>query len=82
MRVKHEFAEAQRRFGLLGFYDKFEHSVHWYLPIWASGQLEFRNGPTAPSVALWARIAAAAACPTAMPCALAGVSGRAPRAAV
>ena len=27
MRVKHEFAEAQRRFGLLGFYDKFEHIV-------------------------------------------------------
>jgi uncharacterized membrane protein (DUF373 family) len=27
MRVKQEFAEAQRRFGLLGFYDKFEHIV-------------------------------------------------------
>src|SRR5882757_6947384 len=27
MRVKHELAEAQRRFGLLGFYDKFEHIV-------------------------------------------------------
>ena len=27
MRVKEEFAEAQRRFGLLGFYDKFEHIV-------------------------------------------------------
>jgi uncharacterized membrane protein (DUF373 family) len=27
MRVKHESAEAQRRFGLLGFYDKFEHIV-------------------------------------------------------
>jgi hypothetical protein len=27
MRVKHEFAEAQRRFGLLGFYDMFEHIV-------------------------------------------------------
>jgi uncharacterized membrane protein (DUF373 family) len=27
MRVKHEFAEAQRRFGPLGFYDMFEHIV-------------------------------------------------------
>ena len=27
MRVKEEFTEAQRRFGLLGFYDKFEHIV-------------------------------------------------------
>ena len=27
MRVKEEFTEAQRRFGLLNFYDKFEHSV-------------------------------------------------------
>jgi hypothetical protein len=27
MGVKQEFAEAQRRFGLLGFYDKFEHIV-------------------------------------------------------
>ena len=27
MRVKEEFTEAQRRFGLLSFYDKFEHIV-------------------------------------------------------
>ncbi len=27
MRVKEEIAEAQRRFGLLSFYDKFEHIV-------------------------------------------------------
>ena len=27
MRVKEEFTEAQRRFGLLNFYDKFEHIV-------------------------------------------------------
>jgi hypothetical protein len=27
MQVKEEFAEAQRRFGLLSFYDKFEHIV-------------------------------------------------------
>ena len=25
MRVREEFTEAQRRFGLLSFYDKFEH---------------------------------------------------------
>jgi len=27
MRIKEEFAQAQRRFGLLSFYDKFEHIV-------------------------------------------------------
>ena len=27
MRVKEKFTEAQRRFGLLSFYDKFEHIV-------------------------------------------------------
>ena len=27
MEVKEEFAEAQRQFGLLSFYDKFEHIV-------------------------------------------------------
>jgi hypothetical protein len=27
MPIKEEFAEAQRRFGLLSFYDKFEHIV-------------------------------------------------------
>ena len=27
MRVKEEIAEAQRRFGLLSFYDKFEHII-------------------------------------------------------
>ena len=27
MRLKEEFTEAQRRFGLLSFYDKFEHIV-------------------------------------------------------
>ena len=27
MRVKEEFTEAQSRFGLLSFYDKFEHIV-------------------------------------------------------
>ena len=33
MRVKEEFTEAQRRFGLLSFYDKFEHIVILILPV-------------------------------------------------
>src|SRR4029077_17085991 len=52
--------------------------VHWYSPgLVSCGQLRLRNGPTAPSAALRSRIAAAAACPTAIPCALVGSSGMA-----
>lgn len=43
MRVKEEFTEAQRRFGLLSFYDKFEHIVVLILTLLIAVFIVFRH---------------------------------------